>query len=191
MSVTNQSAYYVNALKNMSVTNQSAYYVNALKKKNTEIAKSILHLPQFSLLIKDKRGWNAGFYAVLYDNSEILNILIYEKNLDVNSVDYEGYSLLMIAAKYNRYKIVKLLIKNGARINQHHSGINKIGYYVPPNYATAYSIAKNNNYRNIVNLLVYFGADITLTDRYLKTFSIFEDSEYDSDCDTFNFCKLG
>jgi ankyrin repeat protein len=179
------------SLDNLSIANQSAYYVNALKKRQTDIAKSILYSPQFSLLIKDRNGWDAGFYAIVYDNTEILNILIYEKKLDVNSVDYKGYSLLMIAVKYNRYKIVKILIKNGARINQYHSGINKIGYYVPPNYATAYSIAKNNRYKNIMNLLLFLGADSTLTDRYLKTFSIFEDSEYDSDSDKFNFCKLG
>ena len=179
----------------VSIANQCAYYVNALKKRNTDIAKSILDLPEFSLSIKDKRGWNAGFYAIVYNNIEILNILICRKKLDVNSVDYEGYSLLMIATKYNRYNIVKLLIKKKANINQYHMGVCKIGYYYAPNYSTAYSIAKNNNYINIVNLLLFLGADSLLTDHYLKSFSIFEDDtcDYDSDCDcdTCDFCKLG
>lgn len=168
----------------ISIANQSAYYVNALKKCKTDIAKSIIDLSEFRLSIKDKHGWNAAFYAIIYNNIEILYILINKKKLDVNSVDYKGYSLLMIAAKYNKYNIVKLLIKNGANINKYHTGSKILGYYCTPNYSTAYSIARDNNYRNIVNLLIILGADITLTDRYLKTVSLFEDK------DEYNFCKL-
>ena len=93
----------------VSIANQCAYYVNALKKRNTDIAKSILDLPEFSLSIKDKRGWNAGFYAIVYNNIEILNILICRKKLDVNSVDYEGYSLLMIATNYTMLFCMRIL----------------------------------------------------------------------------------
>jgi hypothetical protein len=48
--------------------------------------------------------------------------LLLSKTIDVNMVDHDGYTPLMVASKHGHTAIVKLLLKNGAKINTENNG---------------------------------------------------------------------
>ncbi|ARF02655.1 SWPV1-040 [Shearwaterpox virus] len=98
------------------------------------------------------------FVAIEYNFIDVVKYLI-EKNTDVNllnTIIFRGreyhYTPLMIASKFNRYKIIEILLDNGALIN----------YQMPHWLYTALHIAvKNNNVYSVIVLLSR-GADVNL-----------------------------
>lgn len=54
--------------------------------------------------------------------------LLLSKTIDVNMVDHDGHTPLMVASKYGHIAIVKLLLKNGAEINTENNGWTAIDF---------------------------------------------------------------
>ncbi len=84
----------------------------------------------------------------IFDNIKVL----VENGADVNSEDFYGYSLLMLAAMNDDLKFAKLLIKNGANIN--HTS------YEGEGMDNALLLATQEGNIEIVKLLLNNGADV-------------------------------
>ena len=109
-----------------------------------EQTKLIIQLFYYGYMVEtdnDKRILMA--YASRMSNSNLLELFI-ALNFPVNSIDKEGNTPLIIAAKYGNYDNVKLLIENNASVSVR----NNEDY-------SALDIAKINNRTDIVKLLEY------------------------------------
>ena len=63
--------------------------------------------------------------AVESQNKEMVSYLV-EKGLDVNDVNYDGFSATALAAKVGNFEIIKYLIENGADVNEMNNNGNSL-----------------------------------------------------------------
>lgn len=94
---------------------------------------------------------SSEFYGPIVD--EVLKY----PDLDVNIINNHGNTPLMIALNYGRIGLVRELLKRGADPN-----------YVS-NHTTALHYAVINNTRTMLQLLIDFGADLTLVNKKGRT----------------------
>jgi hypothetical protein len=91
----------------------------------TDIAPSV-NKQTLSQSELDARFFN---YVKGGDVEKTLNMLLPKPKVDVNMVDPNGDTPLMIASKHGHHKIVMFLLKNGAEINmENHQGWTPISY---------------------------------------------------------------
>ena len=120
----------------------------AVKKCDFEVVKKILENDDFDCNAKTIRGLTALHYtASFYSQEEKIEKLKIAKLLmqyinNLNEPTNRGWTPLHIAAAFNNEEIVELLIENGASYKE----INSDGQ-------TALDIAKENNHKNIIDLL--------------------------------------
>ena len=80
------------------------------------------------------------------------------QGVDVNAIDYDGFTPLTLASRYCRPKTLELLLKAGADIN-------KIDYYgVPPLYHTVVE-----NCAILTKVLIDYGANVRWVDKEMET----------------------
>lgn len=94
----------------------------------------------------DKEGNNVLHHVAFSVNAEVLHALIVE-GAEIDAQNEDGQTPLMIAAEYENLDCVKALLDAGASVNVR----DKSG-------KTALGIAKDNDYTEIADLLVLFGA---------------------------------
>lgn len=111
------------------------------------------NLPEIKRLLKkgeklyppDNKIGSPLFYAVFYDNLEMVNFLIKE-GADVNFKMANGMTPLALAIMRNQVTLSDVLIDSGANVNEEVSGTKLI------------EMAQNFNYGYLVNLLKNRGA---------------------------------
>jgi len=79
--------------------------------------------------------------------------------VNINGVDPKGNSALMFAASYGHYKIVELLLKNGANPNQRN---------ITEGFSAIFDAIKNTHI-DVVKILIENGASLTITDNQGNT----------------------
>ena len=106
----------------------------------------------------NKNGWNAIHYSSYFGNEEILDYIINKLNFksNVNLLNNEGWSPLLLAVYKQQVKCVEILIN---------SEIIEVNYNGP--IGTALHIACKKNNRHIVSKLLY-KADPTIKDKNNK-----------------------
>ena len=122
--------------------------ISAVKYKNKDILKAML---------------KAGFYplhsAAEHKNKDLLNALLETGLADINQVDTDGNTVLMLAAEDGYEDAVNALIETGlADIDQ-----------VNTNGNTALMLAAKNGNNKIVKALIEAGADVNKTNKYNKS----------------------
>ena len=85
----------------------------ACRNDNFEFVEMILNLGADLNAVSDDRGYTAVMDAVWRGNEKITKYLI-EKGADLNTINKEGQSNLILAVGANRENIVKLLAENGS-----------------------------------------------------------------------------
>lgn len=103
-------------------------------------------------------------YKILLNSKKEFNKILIEKNLNVNSIDDDDETALIIASYFNDYETVKFLLKQP---NININAKNKNG-------DTALSIALKKNYSDIINLFMntttFMFSDSMIKSKYEKTF---------------------
>ncbi|GFR24112.1 ankyrin-3 [Trichonephila clavata] len=69
-----------------------------------------------NVLVKDHHEKLAIEYAVEHNHLRVLELLLKEKDIDINFFTKDGFTLLHIAAEIGSLPVVKCLIRNGAKI---------------------------------------------------------------------------
>ena len=74
---------------------------------------------EYNISIKSGQNERSCLHiCCMYGYEELIDILFKtNKILDINQRDKDGYTALVIAANYSRYRICKLLLQKGADIN--------------------------------------------------------------------------
>lgn len=85
---------------------------------------------------------------------------------NVNSMDQNGFSLLMIASKEGHYNIVEYLVKKGANIN-YKGGVEAEN--------TSLILSIRNKHKNISKFLIENGADVNLARNILVSGGYYRD----------------
>jgi ankyrin repeat protein len=102
---------------------------------------------------------NALNISTFNDNYEISEILIL-KNISINNINTFNRTPLYNVIYNNNYKLCELLVKSDADINQ-----------ICDNYMrTPLSLASTLNNMEIIELLIYYGADESILDYSGKSF---------------------
>lgn len=85
--------------------------------KNAKLKMCIHLLSNYPNLLRmeTNRGWSASHFAAWGGDDEIMQYLE-EKGLDLTLNTSEGYSILHIAAKYNRYNMCVYILKNHSEL---------------------------------------------------------------------------
>ncbi len=99
---------------------------------------------------KDKQAFEATIYA----GKKARVIKLVQRDVDINAVDSEGNSLLMMAAFHGKVDIAQWLLGNGAAVDQEDDY-----------YKTALVYAADQGYAPVVKLLLEHGADINRVDK--------------------------
>ncbi len=99
------------------------FYLKDLKKwtfdcvKRGDINALRAFLDNYNLLkIKDDEGYNLIAYAVMYNQYDIIELLI-KRKININEINKYGASPLTIAARNNNLHAVKLLTQNHCKIH--------------------------------------------------------------------------
>lgn len=133
-------------------------------KKTPEVInmiKQIIENNPEEISKKNKNGWNALMFSCLHGNSEIVEMLLNSKNinLDINLKNNSGDAALMLVHKntgaVDRLEIVKLLINTGADVNLRNSNNATVLFAVCELCNTNYDV-------QIIKLLIKAGADVNL-----------------------------
>ncbi len=100
-----------------------------------------IKLPEFA-----KRGYK-----------DIVQVLLVKK-ADVNSINNDGHTALILAAESGHYEAVQLLLAHNADVNE----ADKFGY-------TALIVASTHGHKDIVKLLIARGADVNASSKVGNT----------------------
>lgn len=92
-------------LLNVACRNESVKMVNWLLERGAEID-----------VVSEDRGYTPLMDAVFKGNAEIAKILI-EKGADVNKVNKEGQTMIVLAVGADKLELCKLLTENGADVD--------------------------------------------------------------------------
>ena len=91
---------------------------------------------------------NAALISAARDGNEnVVGKLLLENGVDPNSVDQDGFTALMLAAKNGHKEVAELLLKNGANPN-----------HAAENGCTALIYSVQNSHKDVVRLLLENGA---------------------------------
>lgn len=115
---------------------------------------SYLMIQGMDVNVKDSEGKTALMYASETGNFEMVKLLL-NMNADVNMKDSTGYNALMEAIEALNINIVALLIDKGVNVNEYSTRI----------YPTALHLAVTTGRYDIVEMLVYAGADVNSKDK--------------------------
>lgn len=122
--------------------------ISTVKYKNKDILKAML-----------KAGFYPLHYAAKHGNKDLLNAVLETGLADINQVDTEGNTALMLAAENGYEDAVNALLETGlADIDQ-----------VNTNGNTALMLAAKNGNNKIVKALIEAGADVNKTNKYNKS----------------------
>lgn len=113
--------------------------------------------------LKDSLGRNALFYAILSasegnDNYDLISFLI-KNEINVNEVDQEGFSPLILACTKGLKNIIGLLVESAADVDQKH----------PKDGSTPLHIAVIQNRSDIILLLLNKKPNLTIQNKSSKT----------------------
>jgi ankyrin repeat protein len=103
-----KNPYLVNVVDNKNETMLSY----SIKNNNISISNLILTSPIIDLDYQDKNGNTYLHLAVMFQQKEIMNLLI-EKGISINRQNKKGNTALHIAYIVNNKQIIKVLIDNG------------------------------------------------------------------------------
>lgn len=106
----------------------------------------------------DHRGDNILTLAIRMKRYDIIDILLKNKNININAVNYNNYSPLMIASMAGSEKMIIKLLHNGADINHQHCNGN-----------TALHVAVKTNHYNIVKKLLEYNANVNIINIHNET----------------------
>ena len=150
----NDSGSNENSRRNTRNTNYKTNY--SFNSGNNNPNSNITNNNICELLTKN--GWNAIHYSSYYGNEEILNYIINKLTIksNLNILNNEGWSPLLLATYKQQIKCVEILVSN-ENIDVNYNG--PIG--------TALHIACKKNNRYIVSKLLY-KAEPTIKDKYNK-----------------------
>lgn len=134
-------------------------FLKSVKDNNLPILKMIIkyniNINKLDELTQD----NALNISTFNDNYEISEILIL-KNISINNINTFNITPLYNVIYNNNYKLCELLVKSDADINQ-----------ICDNYMrTPLSLASTLNNMEIIELLIYYGADESILDYSGKSF---------------------
>ncbi len=102
------------------------------------------------------------------------------QGVDVNAIDYDGFTPLTLASRYCRPKTLELLLKAGADIN-------KIDYYgVPPLYHTVVE-----NCAILTKVLIDYGANVRWVDKENGNNLLHYASLWGADIEVIDLVKAG
>lgn len=104
--------------------------------------------------IKDENGNYLITYAVLFNNIELVNLLI-KHNTRIDILDNDNRSLIYIAIKYGYYDIIDILL------NDNNIGVNIIDVRDIQGYVALHYAIINKNIR-IINMLLKYNAKINM-----------------------------
>ena len=125
------------------------YY--AVKNSNAEATPLYVETLKGTSIYEKHMELHKGVFCNAYELVE--NSLNTNKELDINALYDEGYTLLHLAAQNGHLKICKLLIENGADVNAK----DKFGL-------TPFQIATLNNKPEICELLINNGVNVNAKD---------------------------
>jgi ankyrin repeat protein len=112
----------------------TALTYSALNNNDLEVVKLILEKGADVNYQDEDDGYNALMNAVMFPESEIPEYLILNTDINVNATSHDGQTILHLAAEYENYDLVKLLLE---KTTIDRSVVDEYG-------DTAYDIALNN-----------------------------------------------
>lgn len=66
----------------------------------------------------DVQAWVSVHEAASNGRAEVVRLILSENGVDINSVDYNGCTILQLAAWNGHTKLVKELLSRGARVDE-------------------------------------------------------------------------
>ncbi len=152
--------YTFNYTKDDSI-NFNEEFKNFCKKQNQDtqnfLTNKIINIQKISLKIKnskDEIGYTCLHIACILDNKLKLQEFIEKKKADINVVDNNGNTPLLIASKYGIFQCIQFLIEKNIKIDH----INKLGN-------TPLLEASENGHIECVKLLIEKGADVNYSNK--------------------------
>lgn len=138
----------------------SQKFCDAVKKRNLDYAKKLLSPMVNVNYVESEFGYTPLIQAVRNRDVQMIDWLLNIPEVDINRVDEKKYKFPPIshAIQINNTRIVKLLIKHGANVNE--PSLNKRNYYNTP-----LMIASWGGNLELVKILVENGACINQVDK--------------------------
>jgi ankyrin repeat protein len=90
----------------------TALSYSALNNNDLEVVKLLLEKGADVNYQDEADGYNALMNAIMFPESPIPEYLILNTNIDVNAKSHDGQTILHLAAEYENYEVVKLLLEN-------------------------------------------------------------------------------
>ena len=108
---------YLGANPNLKNNNDTTALMIASQNNQVECTYLLLHY-NADIHIQDTEGNTALMYASVYDSIDIIKLLINKDNQNLDQINENGWTALLLAASMNNYDIVYLLLQNGVDINK-------------------------------------------------------------------------
>lgn len=115
-------------LKEQYWSSEETLLISAVKYKNKDILKAML-----------KAGFYPLHYVAEHGNEDLVNAVLETDLEDIDQVDMDGNTALMLAAKNGNNKIVKALIEAGADVNKTNK-YNKSAIDLARDYSNSYTV---------------------------------------------------
>lgn len=169
----------------------------AICKDDIRTVKLLINNPRFKLInLKPHMPIINAFNRA---NLEIIKLILSDKNLDINVFNEEGYSPILLSVRlgYKKYEIFKIILENESlkTINntENKLGCNVLHWSVKNNYLISVKLLLKHKQTNIncltilhdnisslhiaiqeeniimIKLLIEYGANINITDKYGRT----------------------
>jgi uncharacterized protein len=126
------------------------YYADPYKE--LDAFKYLLSYNKTNINIKKRNDYNALMYYIISTSNQILEPILINSGIDLNSQNYKGDTALMLAVSNKREKVIDELIKAGADLNI----LDYRGYSA----LESIPIDKLNRYDDIAKKLINAGADL-------------------------------
>ena len=99
-----------------------ANFTGAVKNNRGDVVKKML-AQGYSPNVKMPNGDPALVYAIRADNTDVIDLLLNAKGLDVDKANPSGESALMVAAYKKNVPLVKALLAKGAIVDRTSAGL--------------------------------------------------------------------
>ena len=147
-----------------NIFEQSALLL-AVKYRRFELAKKLVIKGANVNKVSKNNGTTPLFECVVEDNAELLEFFLDEGKGNPNARKFDGYTALMQACRNNNFRMVRMLVKRGAKLDEKNDeGV------------TALMLACNGGDYNIVEYLIDSGADYTI--KNIRGHDVFEYANY-------------